>query len=169
MGESESEFRGRLGHFLREKKDELSDKLRKKYAKRIAMIEKRVARAQEKIAKETAQAKQQKVSAALSLGATILGAFMGRKALSQGNLSKAATTLGRASKISKENADIEYAKQQFAAHQEDLQQLQQELEEEILKIEENFDPEFVELEAKEISPLKSDIKIKRLNLAWAPK
>jgi len=59
---------------------------------------------------EAEQAKQQKIQTAISMGATLLGAFVGRKAISYSTLGRATTTLRGAGRTLKETQDIERAR-----------------------------------------------------------
>ena len=77
--ESERDFRVRLQESTRETRDQAKEKLRQKYAPKIAALEERKRRAEQAVARENEQAKQQGLQTAISVGATILGAFLGRK------------------------------------------------------------------------------------------
>src|SRR4029079_2001994 len=60
-GESERDFRIRLQQFARERRDEAVEKLRQKYAPKIAALEEQQRRAQQSVVREAAQAKNQKL------------------------------------------------------------------------------------------------------------
>jgi hypothetical protein len=77
-GEAERDFRVRLQQAGREDRDAKVEKLRRAYAPKIAALEDRIRRADQATQREREQASQQKVQTALSIGATLLGAFMGR-------------------------------------------------------------------------------------------
>jgi hypothetical protein len=80
--ESEGDFRARLQLAVRENRDAETEKLRQRYAPKLATLQAQKQRAQHKIERERGQASQQKLQTAISVGATILGAFLGRKAVS---------------------------------------------------------------------------------------
>ena len=86
--ESERDFRIRLGADAREARDAGLAKVREKYATRLATIQDRIRRAEQAVQVQSEQATGAKMSAAVSIGATIFGALLGRKAVS-------ASTLGR--------------------------------------------------------------------------
>ncbi|MBS1213259.1 MAG: hypothetical protein H6R26_1876, partial [Proteobacteria bacterium] len=90
-GESERDFRLRLQQAGRENRDESVEKLRKAYAPKMAALEERIRRAEQAAQREKEQANQQKVQTAISVGATLLGAFLGRKAVSTATMGRAAT------------------------------------------------------------------------------
>ena len=84
-------FRIRLSQSTREKRDDLVEQLRQKYAPKVAALQERIRKAQEAVEREKAQADQQKMQTAISFGATLLGALGGRKINSSGNIGKATT------------------------------------------------------------------------------
>ncbi|MBX9737527.1 MAG: hypothetical protein K2X32_11430, partial [Phycisphaerales bacterium] len=84
--ETEQEFRVRLTQLAREQRDATAEKLRQKYAPKMAALQDRLRRAQQAAEVQREQASGATWSAALSAGAAILGAFMGRKVASAGNI-----------------------------------------------------------------------------------
>ena len=88
-GESERDFRIKLQELAREQRDRQMDQLRKKYEPKLQAIEDRLRRARQAKEREAEQAKQQYVQTAISVGASLLGAFLGRKTIT-------ATTVGKA-------------------------------------------------------------------------
>ena len=73
-------------------RDERVEALRKKYAPKIAALEERLRRAAAgRKHGSGSRSSQQGVQAAISLGATILGAVLGRKTVSVGNIGRATT------------------------------------------------------------------------------
>ena len=73
LGESEGEFRGRLGQAVREKRDLEVEKLRRKYSSRFATLRDRLMRSRQAIDREAEQAKSRKIQTAVSFGTAILG------------------------------------------------------------------------------------------------
>src|SRR6186713_2512140 len=76
-GETERDLRVRLQQFFREQRDGQVEALRAKYASRINSLQERIRRAQQAVDKEKAQANQAKLQTAISLGTTLIGAFLG--------------------------------------------------------------------------------------------
>jgi hypothetical protein len=104
-GESQRNFRVRLQQAAREERDRQAARLRQKYAPKTAALEERIRRANQTVKRETAQASQSRLQTAISFGATMLGAFLGRKKLSASNIGKATTTargVGRSVKKSQD-------------------------------------------------------------------
>src|SRR6185503_21338871 len=114
-GESERNFRIRLGDIGREQRDRAAEQLRKKYAPKLAALEDRIRRAEQMKEKQAQQARTQHVQTAISLGATLLGAFLGRKTISATTVEKAATTARRAGRSIQEAKEVGLAEENVEA------------------------------------------------------
>jgi len=167
-GETEGEFRVRLKQVAFEKRDLAIEKARKKYAPKVARIQERIRKAEQALAREKEQYKSQKWKTAISFGATLMGAMLGRKAASVGNVTRAGSTVKSAGRIGKEKQDIGRAKENIAALQQKLVDMEKEFEDVMEEIREKMDPESLELEDELIRPRKSDIGIRMLSLGWVP-
>ncbi len=167
-GETEGDFQTRLAQLLREKRDEAVDKLKAKYAPKLQTLGDQIRRAQEKVSREKAQAGQQKMQTVLSVGATILGAFLGRRVVSATSINRAASSMRSASKIGKEQADVERAGESVAVLQERMQALEKQLAGETEALQGQFEPGAVGIEKVQIRPRKSDIMIGQVGLCWTP-
>ena len=119
-GESERDFRVRVREAARAERDERVEVLRKKYAPKRAALEERLRRAQQAEAREREQVSHQGVQAAISIGATILGAVLGRKTVSVGNIGRATTAARGAGRVLKEREDVARAQETVAAVQQAL-------------------------------------------------
>ena len=167
-GESERDFRIRLQHTTREERDDLVDKLRQKYAPKAAALQERIRKAQEAVAREKAQADQQKVQAAISVGTTLLGAFMGRKAVSASTLSRATTAARGVSRSLKESQDIGRTADNVEALQQQLADINAELEAQVAELQSKADPLTEALETITIKPKRTNINLQLCALVWAP-
>jgi len=164
-GEPEGEFRGRIGHLAHEKRDLEVEKIKKRYSKKLDTLRDRLRRAEDRIEREKAQYGQQKISTAISIGSTILGALMGRKLTSVGS----ATTAARgASRASRERGDIQRAIDEMEAQQEKLRAMEDDFQQSLEKMEEKLDPSALEFSEINVRPRKSDIVVHELGLAWTP-
>ena len=65
--------------------------------------------------RESEQAKQQGIQTAISVGATILGAFLGRKSINVSTIGRATTAARGAGRVLKETQDVGRAKETVAA------------------------------------------------------
>jgi hypothetical protein len=165
-GESERDFRVRLREETRAARDERVEALRKKYAPKIAALEERLRRVQQSEAREREQVSQQGVQAAISLGASILGAVLGRKTVSVGNIGRATTAARGASRVLKERQDVTRAQETVAAVQQAKTDLETELQSEMATLEARN--EGAELEPLALRPKKTDVRVRLCALVWTP-
>ena len=167
-GESERDFRVRLQQLAHEFRDTETEKLRKKYAPKVAAIEDRIRRAQQTVDREEEQAKQQKFQTAISFGATILSAFLGRKTISGTSMGKATTAIRGLSRSMKENQDVDRASENVEALTQQLALLETEFKAEADALAGRWNPQEEALETVTVRPKKSDITIRLVGLTWAP-
>jgi hypothetical protein len=164
-GESERDFRVRLAQAAREGRDEAVEKLRAKYAPKMATLQERLRRAQQAVETQEAQAKQAQFSTAVSVGATLLSAFVGRKGSALGRASTAAKGAGRAMQ---EGGDVARAKETVSAIQQQLTQLDEQFKTESAEVAASADPQTEPLETLTLKPRKANINVQLVALAWAP-
>ncbi len=163
-GEDESDFRVRLQGAAREKRDELVEELREKFGKRIARLESKLTTAHNKLAEQKAQASSAKMSTAVNIGTSILGALMGRKRMTTSVRSGSSS----ANRAMKEARDVAAAEEAVESIESDLAELEVELREEIERARESIDPMSEQLETAKVKVLKRDIDLKLCGLAWLP-
>jgi hypothetical protein len=166
--ESEGDFRARLMHLAREKRDLGMEKLRQRYAPKLARLQDRLRRAEMRVEREKSQYGQQKMQTAISMGATLLGAVFGRKVTSTGNVGRATTTFRGVGRAAREKEDIGRAMQEVKIVQEKLYQMEEEFQEEMDKTKDAYSPEDLELEEIVVRPRKSDIFVSPISLVWSP-
>jgi hypothetical protein len=162
-GESREEFLGRLSLLLREERDRDLAKLEERYRPKLARIQERIDRARRRLEKEEDQFRQQSYQAAVDIGASVLGALLGRKTRSRG--ASAARKAGRAAG---ERGDIGRAKEELASQREALAALETEFREAASELRVPPRPEDLELTEVPIKPRKSDLEVDTLRLAWVP-
>ena len=167
-GESEGDFRARLTLAAREKRDAESDALRRKYQPKLTTLQDQIRRATERKAREQSQASQQKLQTAMSVGASILGAFLGRKTLSAGNIGRVTSAARSASRIGRESEDVDRANENLEVLQQRLQALEAEFAAESARVATAHDAANVALRPVSVTPRKSDIAIGEVALVWAP-
>jgi hypothetical protein len=167
-GESKSAFRARQALEVRQSRDQALEKLRGKYAVRLTSLQERLRRAEQTVEREKDQARQQQTQTAISFGATVLGAFVGRKAVSATTLGRATTAARGVSRVAKEKEDIERATDNVEALKERLAEAEAELEAEVDELEAELSVAQEELEPVSVRPKKADITVQLVALAWAP-
>ncbi|MEP7152220.1 MAG: ATP-binding protein, partial [Nitrospira sp.] len=167
-GESERDFRLRLQQAGREERDQQLDSLRKKYAPKIAALQDRIRRAEHMVERQQTESRSSQVQAAISIGATILGAFLGRKGISATNIGKATTAIRGAGRVIKESKDVSQAEDNATALQQQLAELERRFKAETEALSAATDPLTERFETLSLKPTKSNIAIKLVALAWAP-
>jgi hypothetical protein len=167
-GETERDFRIRLQETAREQRDQWAEQLRKKYAPRMASLEERLRRAQQAAAREKEQVMHQGLQTAVSVGATILGAFLGRKAVGATNIGRATTAARGVGRVLKERQDIGRAEETVEAIRQQLAELEVEFKAEMTALEAKTDPLTERLETVVVKPKKTNISVRLVTLVWVP-
>ena len=168
LDETEGDFRGRLNHLQHEKRDLAIEKLRKLNGPKLAALEERLRKAQVRVDREKSQYGQQKVQAAISIGATVLGAMFGRKTLSTGTVGRATTSMRGFGRAAREKEDIARAAQEVEVIRNKLEDLERKFREEAARLQSDFGPEDLILQEIRIRPRKTDIRVDDLALVWTP-
>jgi hypothetical protein len=168
IGENEGDFRGRLIHILHEKRDLAVEKLRRTYTPKLMRLEERIRKAQVRVEKEKTQYGQQKLQTAISVGATVLGALFGRKAVSTGTIGRATTSMRGVGRAAREKADVARAAQEVEVLRTRLADMEDEFRGEAARIQQEFEPEGIEIREILIRPRKTDIAVGDLALVWTP-
>ena len=167
-GESERDFRVRLQQSGREQRDTQLEKLRQKYAPKMTALQDRLRRAQQMVERQQIESRSSQLQAALSVGATIFGAFMGRKAVSATTIGKATTAIRGAGRAIKESQDVGQAEENREALQQQLAALEAQFKAETDSLIASIDPLTEALETLSLKPTKSNIAVKLVALAWVP-
>jgi hypothetical protein len=158
----------RLVQTAHEERDRIAEKLRLKYSPKMAALQERLRRAEQAVEVQKAQAKSAKLSSALSFGSAILGAFLGKKPVSAGSVSKATTAARGASRAAKESGDVGRAEETVEAVRALMAELEAQFQKEVSTAAAKFDPRAEEFETVTIKPKKSNIAVRAVVLAWAP-
>jgi hypothetical protein len=167
-GESEGDFRSRLTLAAREKRDAAVAELRKRWQVKLQTLQDQVRRAEERRERESSQLSQQKISSALSIGSSILGALLGRKAISATNVGRIGTAARSASRIGRESQDVDRAQEGLEVLQQRLEDSRREVEAEVARLEGTLDATAISLRPVEVPARKSDIAVGEVALVWAP-
>ena len=166
--ETEGDFRARLQDVASEKRDLAIAKLRKRYASKVTTLENRLLRAQQTIAREKEQSTKKKLDTAVSFGAAILGAVLGRKKLTSSTASKIGTAIKTAGGASKEAADVERAVQTAEKVQADMAELNATMEKEVAALDTSFDAQSEPLDEIVVRAKSTDINVVVSGLVWLP-
>ncbi len=166
-GESEADFRVRTSQKGRESRDETAENLRQKYAPKLAALQERIRKAQQRVEIQAAQANQLKMHTAVSIGATLLGAFMGRKAAGLSSYGRAGTAIKGIGRSMKEDKDVDSAKDTVENLTQQLLELDSEFKNEVSKFAKTEGSQ-TNLDTVTIKPKRTNISIKLISLVWLP-
>ncbi|MGD9151254.1 MAG: DUF87 domain-containing protein [Desulfobacterales bacterium] len=166
--ESKSEFLSRLNQAAREKRDLEVEKLRRKYSSKFNTLQRRLMRAEQALQREQEQAKSKKMETMVSFGTAILGAFLGRKAVSTRSATRFGTAVKSAGRMRKESMDVARAQQTAEAVKQEMAELDQQLQSDIDSLEASYDPAAEQLDEVMVKPKSTDITLEAFGLAWMP-
>jgi hypothetical protein len=164
IGETEGDFRARLVHSAHEARDKKVEELRQKFAKQIQTIEDRVTKAMDELDEQKSQSSSAKMSTAMQIGTSILGAVLGRRI----GLSSGRGAMSGASRAMKESRDVARAEEKVEKLEDELVALEEECEKEIEKLKAAMDPMREALESVRLTPLKKDCTAKGVGIVWMP-
>ena len=167
-GEDERSFRIRLTQLARERRDAEVEKVRERFARRLAALAERLRRAEGRIDAEKQQASSQKLASILSGAASVAGMLFGRRKLSATNVGRVGTAVRSFGRSSKEAGDVERAEESAEALRAQLAALEAEIEAAVAAVANRPDGAGEELEPVVVRPKKSDVEVRRLALAWVP-
>ena len=163
-GESEGDFRNRLAVAAREERDAAVEKLRARYAAKHATLAERIRKAEQAVSREAEQARGAKVQTAISLGSSILGAFLGRRKSAAG----ATSVLRGVGRSVDQAGDTGRAKETVAALRAQDAELEREFQEATQEVDRKFDPVTEPLERVAVRPKKADIDVVLVALVYTP-
>jgi len=167
-GESEGAFRVRVGQALREGRDAAVARLEDKYAARVRTAEDKVRRAEAAVERESLQARDSSLSAAVSVGAGLLSAIFGGKALSGANVGRAATAIRGAGRAQSQAADVQRAQAQVALLRQQADDIQAALQRDVAQIQAEWDPSTDAIETVTIRPKRGGVTMQVCGVLWMP-
>jgi hypothetical protein len=165
-GEEEGAFRVRVREALHERRDAALEKLRARYAPKLARAEQRVRSRSDELERQRSQRTSEVVGTAISVGATVLGALFGRKLGGAGTVGRATTAARGATRSAREHGDVARASEALAAAEAELRALDAEFQAETEALREaGGEGELAELALR---PRKTDTQVERVALLWRP-
>jgi hypothetical protein len=156
-GEGRDAFSVRLRDTLDEAKEEALEKLQERYGKKEARLRDQLNRAQERVAKEEADAN----STLIDVGISVLGALFGRR-----SATSIGRTISKSTRAYKERGQLSRAQERVADAEEKIIDLEADFEEKVEELSEQYAMENHPIESFTIKPRKSDIQIKNLAVVW---
>jgi hypothetical protein len=166
--ESERDFRIRLQTEARETRDAALAKVRQKYASKMTTLQDRIRRAEHAVHVQSEQATGAKMGAAVSIGATIFGALLGRKAVGTGTLGRATTAARGMGRISKEAQDVARATENVTALTTQLSALETAMEADLHSVSADWDLSNEPFERVLVKPKRGGVSVQLVALVWVP-
>ncbi|MBQ7722264.1 MAG: ATP-binding protein [Kiritimatiellae bacterium] len=163
-GETEGEFRVRVAQARREARDAAVEKIRETYRLKLQRAGDAMRRADDKIEREKAMAKQKKAASAISWGTAILGSILGGVA-SVGNVRRVGSAVRSSTMIGKKNQDVAQAEESAEILHKRYEALQAECEEALKAAHEEINPAALALDSITVRPRKTDILVERIAYA----
>ena len=165
-GESERDFRIRLQQAAREQRDTLKAQLQAKYAPKLDALAQQKMKAAQKEQVEQEQSTSQMINTAVTLGASLLGAFLSNKKLSTTNLTHVGQTVRAAGRAMKEHGDVARAEESVASIDQQTQELNAQFAAEVAALDVKVDPSAEVFEKVSLRPKKTGITVRLCALGW---
>lgn len=168
--ETERDFRIRVAQKAKEERDAEIDKLRAKYQEKLSTLENKIRLAEQAVDREQEQLKAQDMQTAISVGATVLGAFLGggRRRMNSGTLGRATTAARAANRSASSRADVERANENLEALNQKMADIEQQFQSEVSAIQAEIDKAAQNVEVVNIAPKKTNVSVDVFSFAWAP-
>ncbi len=167
-GEGEDDFRIRLTHQLHELRDEQVQQLREKFAARMAKLDDQIRSAQDRLREAESEYRHETLDTAISIGTSIFGALFSRKKLSKTNVDRASSSARKAGRVAREKADVRRVKDQLDQLIQKRGQLDEEIADQVARIEAQCQPDRLRVKRLELKPLKKDVSDERVAVVWIP-
>ncbi len=163
-GEGERELRIRLAEQGRGMRAAQVDAVRARWAKRVGQAQAKLAKAQQTVAIQEGQLREQKTQTVISMGATVLSAVFGRKTFSLGTLGRGTTAARGAARSAREAQDVSQAREKLTAAQAELAEIERQMSAELTPTAGAVGPEHEALE--EVRFLPREVEVDAVSLLW---
>lgn len=162
-GEGKAEFMLRLTQLAREARDQEVDKLREKYDKRFEQMSDRLRRAEATLVRKEADARSRKQELLASVGASVLGMFLGRRSLRSASASLGKYRMQTSSELVRKEAE-----DKVEDLQRETEELRRELKEQTDRISSRWDDAVQDLEEVTVMPRRNDVRVEGVSIGWIP-
>ena len=166
--ESERDFRIRLQTDAREARDAALARVREKYSSKVAAVQDRIRRAEQTVQVQSEQATGAKMGAAVSVGAAIFGALLGRKAVNAGTLGRATTAARGMGRIGKEAQDVARATENVTALKAQLSELEAQMQGDLQLATDAWNLSTEPFERVLVKPKRGGVSVQLVALVWVP-
>ncbi|CAD7286253.1 ATP-binding protein [Campylobacter suis] len=165
--ESKEQFYVRLADRCNEILEQKSAELTQKFEKERAKLEEKLNKAAIKLQKEQQDMTASGLDAIISVGASLLGAFLGgSRGVTKTSVGKIATGVKSASRVLKNRTDVKHSEQSVEDINAQIEQLTQNFEIQAQELKDTYDVKNIKLESLILPPKKSDIYDEKVVLLW---
>jgi hypothetical protein len=162
-GETRDAFLGRVAHAVHEGRDAELEKLARTWQPKIDRAREKVENARRKLEAARADGSTAMLTSGLEIGATVLGAVLGRRR----SVTAGATRVARSARTAaRRSATRERAEADLATARAQLATLEADVEAALAAIRSSWRPENVEVVDKPVLAKRSEITLERLELTW---
>ncbi len=162
--EDARDFGARLQQNAREARDAEVDALASKYAKRLADLRDRLAKAEAAVATKRANAQARTTETVVSVGESLLGAFLGGRRPGRA----ASTALSKNRQRTLARMEAEKAEDNVVALREQMAALEAELRTETEAVKNRWAEALGAFDEVKITPRRTDVDVQLCALAWVP-
>jgi len=117
---------------------------------------------------QSEQASGAKMGAALSVGATLFGALLGRKAVSASTIGRATTAARGMSRVGKESEDVTRATDNVNALKTQLADLEAAMQEDVAAVTADWDLANEPFDRVLVKPKRGGVSVQLIALVWVP-
>lgn len=167
VGEGEGDFKTRIAQQMRELRDKEVDEIKAKAAKSQKSMQDKAMKALAKVDAQKAQANSAKFATMMKVGSSLLGALLGGRKSGLASVTSA-TTVSGVSRAWQQSKEADMAEQEFEAIKLELAEFEQQTEEQIARVRDQYDPNFLVLEKVKLTPLKKNIRPVATGILWLP-
>jgi hypothetical protein len=163
-GETQRDFTIRLREATHQKRELEKERLKRSFEKKVQGLEKKITAAENIISRESEQYQERLMDTAISVGSTLLGAFLGGRSARSG-VTRAARS---ASRIRKDKKDIERAREKKLQLESEIAALNKVFEEQLVGIAQKYESIMETVQQIPLRPKKADIVQTFFAVIWIP-
>ncbi|MGH1489282.1 MAG: helicase HerA-like domain-containing protein [Acidimicrobiales bacterium] len=166
--ESAEEFAKRCDAAAEDGADAATEKIRAKLDKKRDSVEAALAKAEDRVAELEIKAQGRKQQQLVDIGASVLGSLLGGRSRTRGMASAARRMSSGSRQSASAKASLESAQNRAAEKIGQLEELEQDLQDAVIEIDDEWTEKAQAVEEYEVPLEKSDITVDDLMLVWLP-
>jgi uncharacterized protein DUF87 len=167
-GETLGEFRARVDQAAREARDAELQELRTKYDPKFQQLKTKLDVIEAKLAEQRAQASAKQIDTAAVFGGALLGALIGRSAVSASTVRRGASVARSVGRTKKEMGDVTRVEEQRTALHQKWAELQAEANAKLAALQQAGPAAALPVSTVQLAPRKTDTDVGTLTLVWLP-